>query len=234
MKNLLILLIASVSFISCESISGNGNVKDENRPLSKINAIKTSGSIDVEISNGDDYSITVQNDENLIPYVLTEVNGGELNIRYKDGYSIMNDHAKVIVTVPSINKITTSGSGDITSSGTIKSDQKLEMNTSGSGDIKANINAPSVQVTGSGSGDIQLSGMTKDFECKMSGSGDVDCGNLKSENAEVRVAGSSNVHVFASVSLKVNVTGSGDVHYGGSPTSPEIHITGSGTVSAEK
>jgi hypothetical protein len=42
------------------------------------------------------------------------------------------------------------------------------------------------------------------------------------------------VHVFASVSLKVNVSGSGNVYYGGNPTSPEIHIAGSGTVKAEK
>jgi hypothetical protein len=233
MKNLLVLLIVSVCFASCESISGNGNIIDQKRDLSKINTIRTSGSIDVEISSGDDYSLTVQNDENLIPYVITEENGGELNIHYKDGYSIMNDHAKVIVTIPSVDKIITSGSGDITSS-TIKSDNSIELNTSGSGDIKANLNAPSVIVSGSGSGDIQLSGMTKDFECKISGSGDVDCGNLKSENAVIKVSGSSDVHVFASVSLKVNVTGSGDVHYGGNPASPEIHITGSGTVSADK
>ena len=234
MKNLLIILAASIFLASCESISGNGNVKNENRDLSNINAVKTSGSIDVEISNGADYSLTVQDDENLIPYVVTEVNGGELNIHYKDGYSIINDHAKVIVTVPSIDRIATSGSGDVTSSGTIKSDNSLELNTSGSGNIKANVNAPSVKVTGSGSGDIALSGMTKDFDCRMSGSGDIDCGNLKSENAVIHVSGSSDVHVFASVSLKVNVTGSGDVHYSGNPASPEIHITGSGTVEAEK
>ena len=64
MKNLFFLLIASVCFASCESISGNGNVKDEQRSLSKINTIRSSGSIDVEISNGNDYSLTVQNDEN--------------------------------------------------------------------------------------------------------------------------------------------------------------------------
>ena len=234
MKNLLILLVASVCFVSCESISGNGNVKDETRALSKINTIKTSGSIDIEISNGSDYSLTVQNDENLIPYVVTEVDGGKLNIHYKDGYSIMNDHAKVIVTVPSIDRIITSGSGDITTSGTVKTDNTLELSTSGSGDIKANLNASSVKVSGSGSGDIQLSGMTKDFDCRMSGSGDIDCGNLKSENAVIKVSGSSDVHVFASVSLKVNVSGSGDVHYAGNPANPEIHITGSGTVEAVK
>lgn len=207
---------------------------DEKRSLSNINAIRTSGSIDVQINSGDNYSLTVQDDENLIPYVVTEVNGGELNIHYKDGYSIMNDHAKVIVTVPTIDRIITSGSGDVTSDGAIKSNNGIEMNTSGSGDIKVTVNAPSVKVTGSGSGDIELSGMTKDFNCGISGSGDIKCSNLKSENAEIHASGSSDVHVFASVSLKVNVTGSGDVHYSGNPANPEIHITGSGTVEADK
>ena len=234
MKNLAILIFASISFISCNSISGNGNVSDEKRPLSNINTVKTSGSIDVVINSGNDYSLTVENDENLIPFVVTEVNGDELNIHYKNGYSVMNDHAKVIVTVPTLDRIITSGSGDVTTNGTIKSNNEIEMNTSGSGDIKATVNAPSVKVTGSGSGDIELSGMTKNFDCGISGSGDIKCSDLKSENAVIHVAGSSNVHVFASVSLKVNVTGSGDVYYSGNPASPEIHIAGSGTVQAEK
>ena len=234
MKNLLLLLFSSMIFISCESISGNGNVKDEKRPLSNINTVRTSGSIDVEIANGDTYSLTVEDDENLIPYVVTEVNGGELNIHYKDGFSVMNDHAKVIVTAPTLDKIITSGSGDITTNGVITNNNQIEMNTSGSGDVKANVNAPSIKVTGSGSGDIELSGMTKNFDCSISGSGDIKCSNLKSENAVIHVAGSSDVHVFASVSLKVNVTGSDDVHYSGNPASPEIHITGSGTVEAER
>lgn len=219
-------------FISCESISGNGNVRDENRDISNFSQIKTSGSIDVEIKSGDQYQVKVHNDENLLPYMITEIENGVLNIHYKDGYSIMNDHAKVFVTAPNIKKIVTSGSADITSDGVISDPNKIELNTSGSGDIKMQVDAPSVKATSSGSGDITLSGRTKDFDCKISGSGDAMCSNLKSENAVVRVSGSSDVHVFSSVSLKVNVTGSGDVYYGGNPSSPEIHITGSGTVKA--
>lgn len=226
--------MASIFFISCDSISGNGKVRDEKRDISNINTVKTSGSIDVEINSGDNYSLTVENDENLIPYIVTEVNNGVLDIHYKNGYSIMNDHAKVIVTVPTLDKIITSGSGDISTNGVIKSANEIEMNTSGSGNIKAEIDAPSVKVSGSGSGDIELSGRTKDFNCRISGSGDIKCSNLKSENADIHVSGSSDVHVFASVSLKVNVAGSGDVYYSGNPANPEIHIAGSGTVQAEK
>lgn len=234
MRNLFLILIASTVFISCASVSGNGKVRDENRQISNIYEVRTSGSIDVEIRSGDNYSLTVQDDENLLPYVITEVDNGVLNIHYKDGYSVMRDHAKVTVTAPTLEKLSSSGSADITSNGVIKNSNQLEINTSGSGDINAEVDAPSIRVTGSGSGNVSLSGRTKDFDCKISGSGDVKCANLKSENAVIHVSGSSDVHVFASVSLKVNVTGSGDVYYGGNPASPEIHITGSGTVQAVK
>jgi len=230
----MILLFASISFISCESISGNGNVREEERPLSNIRGIRTSGSIDLVIDSGDSYSLSVQDDENLLPYLVTEVNGDELSIHYKNGYYIMNDHAKVTVTVPTLDRIATSGSGDVSTNGVIQSNNEIDIIKSGPGDIKANLNAPFIKVTGSGSGDIELSGMTKNFDCKISGSGDIKCSNLKSENAVIHVAGSSNVHVFASVSLKVNVAGSGDVFYSGNPATPEIHIAGSGTVQAEK
>lgn len=233
MKNLILLIIASATLSSCASVTGNGNVREEKRDISNIYEVKTSGSIDVEIHSGEKYSLVVENDENLLKYVITEIDNGVLNVHYKDGYSMINDHARVIVTAPSLEKLVSSGSADITTKGLIKNSNQIEIATSGSGDINAEVDAPSVKVTGSGSGDITLSGRTKDFDCKISGSGDVKCADLKSENAVVHVSGSSDVHVFASVSLKVNVTGSGDVYYGGNPSSPEIHITGSGTVQAE-
>jgi hypothetical protein len=234
MKNLLILLVASTCFISCASVSGNGNVRDENRDISDIHSVKSSGSIDVEIKSGNTYSLVVENDENLLQYVITDVDNGVLNIHYKNGYSIRNDHAKVIVTAPSLDKLVSSGSANINSNGVIRSSNEITISTSGSGDLNLQLDAPSIEATSSGSGDISLSGRTKDFQCKVSGSGDIKCADLKSENASIRVSGSSDVHVFASVSLKVNVSGSGDVYYGGNPTSPQIHIAGSGTVQAEK
>ncbi|HEU5054123.1 MAG TPA: head GIN domain-containing protein [Hanamia sp.] len=232
MKYIFLLFTTATLFISCATLTGNGKVTEENRDISNIYEVNTSGSIDVVIRNGDHYALTIQDDANLLPYVITNVDNGVLTIHYKDGYSVIRDHAKAIVTAPTLQKISSSGSADITTEGLLKNDNQIEVSTSGSGDIIAELDAPRVSVSGSGSGDITLSGRTKDFDCRMSGSGDVKCANLKSENADIHVSGSSDVHTFASVSLKVNVTGSGDVYYGGNPTSPEIHITGSGTAKA--
>ena len=91
-----------------------------------------------------------------------------------------------------------------------------------------------IDVSVGGSGDVSLTGHTKDFTCSTSGSGDINCGGLESENATVKIIGSGNAHVFASVHLSVDIVGSGDVYYRGNPASPEIHTAGSGSVQAEK
>src|SRR5690606_2843610 len=110
--NFIIFLIIT-GFISCGSISGNGKLSSEKRDISGVHTIKTSGSIDVEIISGDNYNLIVEDDENLIKYVVTDIDDGVLNIHYKNGYSIRDGNGKVTVTVPSLNNVSTSGSADI-------------------------------------------------------------------------------------------------------------------------
>lgn len=239
MKKLSILVAASILTGSCHIITGtgltgNGNIRTEKRNTGNFNAVKTAGSIDVEFTPGDTYSVSVEDDDNILQYVVTDVRNGVLTVDYKEGYSINEDHAKVYVTAPSLDKLSVSGSADITMQGVLKNSREIEMNVSGSGNIKGPVDAPSIDVSVSGSGNVGLTGRTKDFTSDISGSGDLNCGGLESENVTVKIAGSGNAHVFASVHLSASVVGSGDVYYRGNPSSPEIHTTGSGTVEPEK
>jgi Protein of unknown function (DUF2807). len=63
----------------------------------------------------------------------------------------------------------------------------------------------------------------------VSGSGDVHAYDLLSEDTKVRVTGSGDADVFASVSLDVSVAGSGDVRYKGN-AKVSSNISGSGGV----
>ena len=235
MKHFPIIAAFILMINSCNMISGNGNIRSEKRNTGDFRSVKTSGSIDVEINSGDTYAVTVEDDDNLLPYIVTEVNNdGTLNIHYKNNTSISNDHAKVYVTAPSLDKVIVSGSADVDIRDVLKNSQKIEMSISGSGNIKGALDAPAVSVDINGSGDVTLKGRTKDFDGNISGSGDINCGALQSENAMVKISGSGNVHVFASVHLKASTFGSGDIYYGGNPQNPEIHTAGSGSVQAEK
>jgi len=239
MKNLIIAsaaiaLISSCNVISGDMITGNGNIRTEKRNTGNFNSVKASGAIDVEISNGDAYAVSVEDDDNILPYIITEVNNGVLNVHYRDNTSINNDHGKVYVTAPTLEKIISSGSADITSQDIIKNSQQITLTASGSGNIKIGVDAPETEASVSGSGNVSLHGRTKDFTCHISGSGDLDCKSFQSENTTVTVSGSGNAHVFASVHLSASVHGSGDVFYSGNPANPEIHTSGSGSVQAEK
>jgi hypothetical protein len=234
MKNFPAITALILLTSSCHMISGNGNIRTEKRNTGNFSSVKTSGSIDVEINSGDTYAVSAEDDDNLLPYIVTEVNNGTLDIHYRENTSVNNDHAKVYVTVPSLDKVTASGSADIAIRDILKNSQKIEMNVSGSGSIKGGLDAPAISVDVSGSGNVDLKGHTKDFDCSVSGSGDINCGGLQSENATVTVSGSGNAHVFASVHLSASAHGSGDVYYGGNPSNPEIHTSGSGSVQAEK
>ncbi len=215
-------------------ISGNGNIRTEKRNTGDFKSVKTSGSIDVEINNGDTYSVSAEDDDNILPYIVTEVNDGTLDIHYRNNTSVTNDHAKVYITAPSLDRVIISGSADVDIRDVLKNSQKIEVSISGSGDIKGAVDAPAISADINGSGNVDLKGRTKDFDGNISGSGDLNCGHLQSENATVTVSGSGNVHVFASVHLKASTFGSGDIYYGGNPQNPEIHTAGSGSVQAEK
>ena len=239
MKNFLIHISALFLFAACnvdfggDSLSGNGNIKTETRNVGNFDAVKSSGSIDIEISSGDAYSVRVEDDENILPIIITEVENGTLNVHYKSNTSVNNDHAKVYIKAPSLEKITSSGSANITITDAIRNGHEIEVNVSGSGSIEGGVDAPKISASIGGSGNVSLQGRTKDFEAKVSGSGDLDCSALQSENTTVRVSGSGNAHVFASVRLEAHVSGSGDVRYRGNPASPEIHTSGSGSVQPE-
>jgi len=232
-----ITVLAAICYLglsSCNMITGNGNVKKESRNPGEFTSVQTSGSVDVEISNGNNCSVTVEDDENLLPYLVTEIDNGRLYIHYKNGISVNNDHSKVYVTAPTLNEVNTSGSADIVLTDLLRNTEKIDFSASGSGSIKGQVDAPAVSIDISGSGSAKLSGRTKDFNATVTGSGDIECGGLESENTTVDVSGSGNAHVFASVHLSASVTGSGDVFYRGNPQNPEIHTSGSGSVQAEK
>lgn len=233
MKTALLAIFFMAVLSSCKMISGNGNVKKETRNPGTFTKIHSSGTADVVITSGSNCAVTVEDDDNLLPYLETNVENGTLQIHYKDGVSVTNDHAKIYVTAPTLSEVATSGTSNITVSGLLQNPGKISFKTSGVGNIEGEVDAPAISVSISGAGTVKLRGRTKDFDCEISGVGHADCGNLESENTTVSVSGVGGAHVFASVHLNARVSGTGSVHYRGNPQNPEIHTSGVGNITPE-
>jgi Putative auto-transporter adhesin, head GIN domain len=222
------LVLPSCRFVEGKQIKGDGNMTKGQRTVSGFTGVETHGSIDIVVIPGD-YKVTVESDQNMLPYIVTEVVNNELIVHFKDdfqGYSYTS--ATVYVTAPVLNVFKTQGSGNITSNGKFNGAAKTEITVGGSGDIILDLNSPVIESEISGSGNIKLTGETKDFSSEINGSGDVEAYDLKAESVKTSVHGSGDTDVSASVKLDAEIFGSGDVNYKGTPqVSTSIHGSGS-------
>ncbi|HEY1871186.1 MAG TPA: DUF2807 domain-containing protein, partial [Chitinophagaceae bacterium] len=85
MKIFLTAFVLMVACISCDNpfnktVRGNGNISTSERSLSSFKNIRCAGSYDVQLTQGNTSSIKMETDENIQSYIVTDVNGDELNI----------------------------------------------------------------------------------------------------------------------------------------------------------
>jgi len=238
MKKAAILSVIVLFTTSCsaqwgKSIKGNGNTVSIDRSVGEYDGIAVSGWFDVDLVDGKEGELELKGEENLLEYIITEVENGKLVIKTKKGVnlkpSIWEKGIRITVPIESIDAVSLSGSGDIVGRTTLKAtDFKTAM--SGSGDITLDLETVTMTAAMSGSGDMNLSGKTQRFEATISGSGDIKAYDLIADNVEATVSGSADIKVTVNERLTARVSGSGDISYRGNPNKVDTKTSGSGDI----
>lgn len=234
-------------------VQGSGVLRTEARQVPASRAVTLVGPIHAFVVVGHEPSVRVRCDDNLLPYVRTEVRGEELVIDL--------DHARaggsiapaapcaVDVYAPSVESVAVTGSGDlkvlgsavglaqvrVTGSGTVDvaeaQSDALALSVTGSGDVQVGrVQARAVTLSTSGSGSVHIGGNTTSLRVDSSGSGGVDAVALAAERAEVDVSGSADVRIRASRAASVRASGSGDIHVAGAPPERVADASGSADI----
>ncbi len=237
--SVIVLLIASLVLAGCGTVSfgdlgnrvvGSGNVIKETRPVSGFTSIALTCFGDVQLTQGDADSLVIEAEDNIMPMLVSEVQGSQLVLKTKPNTSYSTTRGvRFIITVKDLREIRSSASGNV-NAGEIKSGS-FNMVLNGSGDVTLaglQASALSVEVTGSGNADVR-GGQADQITANLHGSGDFTASNLASQTARVTVTGSGNATVWAKTSLSATLNGSGDLEYFGSP-SVNSNVTGSGRV----
>ncbi len=224
------LSVNAQSWWNSKKVRGNGNVTTETRRTSDYEGVSFGGSFDVKLVKGKEGRITIKGEENLLKYIETEVKRGVLKIKVKKGVNLRMTR-KMVVTVPyqDLEKVSLSGSGDLTSNGTIKADS-FSLSVAGSGNMRLDVEANSIKSNIAGSGNIKLSGSADALTCNVAGSGDINAYELKTKTTSAKIAGSGNIKTSVSDKISAKVVGSGNIYYKGSPDKIESKALGSGSI----
>lgn len=186
------------------------------------------------IEHGAKQSVEIVAKPSTLKEIITEVRGRALNIKFPNKNYFLKKFApgkiEIHITVPEIDGLTVSGSGDI-----IAEDihtRILDLTVSGSGDIlidELKVNRVSTTISGSGNIIIKDGGVADDLTVAISGSGDLKAAGFEASDVVVRIAGSGNCSVNSNGSIKARIAGSGNVNYKGNP-SIDSTVAGSGKV----
>ncbi|MRG47413.1 hypothetical protein GFS24_19995 [Chitinophaga sp. SYP-B3965] len=230
LKYFALMLLLTPAFVSCDEVRGSGNVSKEERDLSEFTAVEASGSMNVYITKGNTSHATIEAEDNILPFIELVEDGGRLEVRFKRNVHInTRKQVKIYLTTAKLVSAELSGSGDLDIQSHFESAVPVHLSLSGSGNLNASFSAPVVNLDLAGSGNFKVKGETRDLKVNLAGSGNAHLEDLMTETADLDIAGSGNVDLHASRSLKANIVGSGDVKYKGDPT-VELNKIGSGSV----
>ena len=196
---------------SSNSVQGSGVAATQTRELERFSSVELAGSNNVVVHVGGKQSVVVHADDNLLRHVTTQVQAGNLIIGNTSGSFTTKSPMSVEVSVPSLEALTLTGSGVISTTG---------------------IKTASLTVRLSGSGVLRASGSATRLDVSVGGSGDAQLEQLAARDAHAVVSGSGRILVRATNSLDAAVPGSGAIIYSGNPAHVTTSITGNGAVTA--
>lgn len=233
-------------------IKGNGHVRQLDKSIPSFTKINLQNNITIHVSKGKNSTVMIRADDNILPYIITQVVNDELIIALRDNVIADSDNdIQVTLQIPTLTSIRHLGSGDIYAHGVDAKHLMIESHGAGDMRIDGDIDLSSMEV--SGSGDIQISNAHSDSlvmdvhgeadielngndlaltKLVQTGQGDVNIKGIKTDNMTLVNHGSGGTRLAGDAkSLFMRVSGSADVDTFNLKTqSTEIQLRGSGDV----
>ena len=229
-------LIILLNCISCSTddlcIQGVGEIITKEINIQEFNGVRLKISDNVIITQGPVQKVTITGQENIIEHLKTDVNTGIWDIDFQNG-CFNGYELQINITIPSIDKIYISGSGNIIVND-FENQNNMTLKISGSGNINLNkiLGIQNLIAKISGSGDISLQdgfSTMESLEISMSGSGSFNGFIAPTRICDISNSGSGSNKVHVLENLGLSISGSGNTYYKGMPQITES-ISGSGAI----
>ena len=215
--------------VNSQTVNGSGTVTSEQRSVSDFSKVELKSIGNLTIKQGDKESLTIKADENILPYITTEVVNDTLVIGMKPNINaVPTSTIEYTLVVTSLSSVVLSGFGNI-SADDLKGDD-IQMVVSGSGDINVgSVDAKSMALCLTGFGNITTDKVKADSSVlDLTGSGDISINSLEGTDLSLTISGFGNATLDGKVKEQVvKLTGSGSFH-GDDLQSEDANITISG------
>ncbi len=168
--------------------------------LSGFTEISVSGVYNLDVTVGEDFSVTTSGSDKEIEFMEISVEEGVLKLATKKGKKSWNIGNKqgihAVITLPKLNAMEVAGVA--------------------TGDVN-DIDTSDLDVDVAGIAELTLTGSCGSLDLDIAGMGEVDAEALKCDNVDVDIAGMGEATVYASESVDADAAGMGQITVYGKP-----------------
>ena len=208
MKICALVLVLAACNIGFTGITGSGTARSEVRPAAGATEVAVSGALSVDIGPGAEAKVEISGDDNIVPLITTEVNGGRIEIAARK--SLRSKVPLVIrVSLPRLTAVSVSGA-----SNAVVHDAKGE----------------SLKLVAEGASKLRADGAVQQLTLEASGASDADLDQLAVERARARLSDASEAEVAVSRALDAHLSGASTLKYRGDPPELKQEVNGASSL----
>jgi hypothetical protein len=184
--------------------------------------ISVSGAFEVNIINGDENTVKLSGDDELVKNIDVKQLGKMISIKANNNFENLirgfgkNKQITIDITLPETHMIEVAGPCEVNGHGLKGDNVTIKLSGAGQGDFSIKSNRLLLQAAGASN--IEIAGTTKELNIHSSGASGVDAEGLMAETADVEAVGASHANVNVSKKLDASASGASDVTFEGGAT----------------
>lgn len=226
-----VVLLAGCTLPAARSILGSGKTVTLEFDFDDFTQVNVSNAFRVDITQADGYSIQVEVDDNLEPYLEVKRVGDELQIGLKPRLNILfgNTTLRAWVTMPQLTGLEVSGASRCDIAG-FESDKRLNLEASGASTVRGDITSGTARIEASGASTVELTGAGSDLDAIASGASTLRLDDFVVLDARADASGASRITVNLSGTLDATASGASSVRYLGDPARVKRNSSGASSI----
>ncbi|NJD19159.1 MAG: hypothetical protein FIA95_07745, partial [Gemmatimonadetes bacterium] len=178
-------------------VRGEGEVVTEARAVPGFDAVAVAGPLRVVLERSGRHAVAVTAEENLLPFLETEVRGGVLQVGPVAGVSL-EPGEEILVHV--------------------ECEEVVELSASASSVVEADLGwLPELWMSLSGGATLTVQGEAERQHATLSGASRLDALDLRAERLDARLSGASEALVWVKHRLDVDARGASRLRFRGNP-----------------
>lgn len=212
------MILAADTSNPSKNVEKYGEIISKELKADNITGLDIGGCANIVYIQDSKTSVKMETNEKAFDLYNIKVEGSTLSVQQK---KLTNNVPKISITVtsPAINNISCSGAGDITLGNVELTNDGMEIDISGAGEIKAdNIKCDKdVTMHISGAGNIKAGEIVcaENVYMGISGAGNIN-GNVKCKNLDIKISGAGNTDMKIDCdNTSVSMSGAGSVELSG-------------------